>query len=174
MLEFYRIDEENAAVRALQARLRYISKSDPRISPVFIDGIYGEETEEAVIAFQRAHGLPISGQVDFATHRAINREYQRLLKENADSYGIIDFQRLAGGVISPGDVFDGVAELQIAFRSLGEQDDRFNVPLNGIYGEETVTAVKLFQQLRGYDENGIVDIILWNELAEFAARPQEN
>lgn len=167
---FYKIDDENAAVRDLQLRLRVISKSDQRVPAVFIDGIYGVETEEAVRGFQRAYGLSVTGQVDFATHRAIGEVYELTLRKNENALGAVDFRILEGGMISPGDRFDGVTELQLLLRALASQDDRFMIQNDGVYGAETVEAVKLFQRLRGHEENGIVDILLWNELAEFAAR----
>lgn len=172
MADFYMIDDENAAIRSIQTRLRAISKADLRISPVFVDGIYGSETEEAVRTFQRAYGLPVTGQVDFATHRAIGETYELMMRKNEDSLGSVDFHILEGGVISSGDRFDGVAELQLLLRALASQDDRFRIDADGFYGAETAEAVKLFQRLRGRDENAIVDILLWNELAEFAARPR--
>src|SRR5215210_3598627 len=38
---------------------------------LFVDGYYGPETEQAVSAFQRANGLPITGNVDLRTFLAL-------------------------------------------------------------------------------------------------------
>ncbi|MBR2461416.1 MAG: peptidoglycan-binding protein [Clostridia bacterium] len=171
---FFRIDDEGSATGALQRRLRVLSDSDGRIPYVFIDGIYGEETVEAVRAFQEIYGLPITGETDFATHRSIGEAYKKRLRELERRPGSPDFDRLEGGVISPGDRFDGVTALQLLFNSVAEQDDRFAVEISGVYGDSTLVAVKLFDALRGRDGDGKVDRVFWNELQDFSSRFSEN
>ena len=173
MAEFYRIEDRASAVRSVQGQLRTVSQNDGRIPSVFVDGIYGEETERAVRVFQETRGLPVTGAVDLETHEAIAREYELLVLEGEVIPGVPDFDRLADGVISPGDRFDGVTALQLLFRSIAEQDDRFVVTPDGFYGEETLTAVKFFQALRGKPQDGTVDRLLWNELVLFATRRRE-
>ena len=59
--------DNRANVYELQTYLRYISrfvKSIPLVNP---DGIYGPKTKEAVIEFQKAFGLPVTGEADFET-----------------------------------------------------------------------------------------------------------
>ena len=170
MAEFYMIDDRAASNRALQKRLRALSREDSRIPTVFIDGIYGSETETSVRAFQVIMGLPVTGVVDFDTHRRIVEEYEALLLRSERHVGVPDFDRYEGGVISLGDEFDGVLALQLLFRSIAEQDDRFLVPRDGVYGEETATAVRLFKSLRGIEGDESVDRLFWNELALFAGR----
>lgn len=51
-------------VRFLQYMLSILSEYIPQIPPLDIDGIYGPETAEAVIATQRWLGLPQTGTVD--------------------------------------------------------------------------------------------------------------
>jgi hypothetical protein len=53
-------------VSRLQARL-----GDLGFSPGTIDGIYGPRTEQAVMAFQRSRGLPVTGVVGPDTRRAL-------------------------------------------------------------------------------------------------------
>lgn len=174
MSEFYRIDDEAAAVRALQKRLRVISTVDERVPAVFIDGIYGDETVAAVTGFQKAHALEPNGEVDLVTHNAINAEYNAILRSRESFVGSPDFENMDGGKISFGDAFDGVSSLQILLRSLGAYDDRFKVELTGIYNEETSVAVRFFQELRGLEQTNEVDRSLWNELALYSERTAEN
>ena len=173
MADFYRIEDRASAVRSVQGRLRAISQNDGRIPSVFVDGIYGEETERAVRVFQETRGLPVTGAVDSETHEAIAKEYDLLVLEREVILGVPDFDRLAGGVISPGDRFDGVTALQLLLCSIAEQDDRFAVTPDGFYGDETLDAVKFFQALRGKTQDGVVDRVLWNELMLFASRRRE-
>ena len=174
MAEFFKIDDRFASNRALQKRLRALSRKDERIPSVFIDGIYGKETEDAVRAFQETRGLPVSGAVDLETHQRINEEYEALLIEDERFVGAPDFDRYEGGVISLGDDFDGVLALQLLFRSIAEQDDRFRVPRDGVYGEETANAVRFFKALRGTFVDEKVDRVFWNELALFSERLTED
>ena len=54
-------------VASVQAKLRAVMPG------IWVDGIYGPQTASAVRAFQRAHGLPVSGQVDATTWSALFR-----------------------------------------------------------------------------------------------------
>ena len=54
---FFSIDDTASAIRAIQKRLRILSQSDDRLPAVFIDGIYGAETEATVRAFQETREL---------------------------------------------------------------------------------------------------------------------
>ncbi len=174
MTTFYKINDTPAAIRALQERLRFLSNHGYQIPHVFIDGIYGNETESAVRAFQKSKGLPVSGTVDLETHRALEAEYQLLLRKNERFPSSPNFDSYSGGVISMGDRFDGVLALQLLFRSIADQNDLFNITADGVYGEETATAVRLFNTLRGAEVNESVDRLFWNELALFSERYNEN
>lgn len=171
---FFSIDDTASAIRAIQKRLRILSQSDDRLPTVFIDGIYGAETEATVRAFQETRGLPVSGTVDIETHRRITEEYDALLRRAELAAGSPDFESYEGNAISEGDEFDGVIALQLLFRSISEQDERFRISADGSYGAETAAAVRLFNALRGRDEDTRVDREFWNELALFAGRRSEN
>ena len=54
-------------VRHVQYMLSVLASYIPEIPPVAIDGIFGERTQEAVLAAQRYFGLPQTGVVDAAT-----------------------------------------------------------------------------------------------------------
>jgi len=174
MADFFKIDDRFAANQALQKRIRLLAKEDDRIPSIFIDGIYGAETENAVRVIQQTRGLPVTGIVDYETHRKISEEYDALIRSSERFVGSPDFDSYEGGVISLGDSFDGVLALQILFHSIAEQNDRFNVPRDGVYGEETADAVRLFKALRGMAADDRVDRAFWNELSLFADRFSEN
>lgn len=56
------------SVRALEARLAALRYALPRV-----DGLYGLDTYEAVLAFQKVEGLPWTGRVDARVWRALSR-----------------------------------------------------------------------------------------------------
>ena len=71
----YFINDTKEHIRRVQLWLREISRSDERIKPVFIDGIYGDETREAVRNVQKVYGLAVTGELDKETFDLIFRLY---------------------------------------------------------------------------------------------------
>ena len=70
----YRIDREEEAVAEVQRYLRAVSYRYKEVPHVGIDGIYGEETREAVRAFQEHFSLSQTGVVDDVTFLRLYRE----------------------------------------------------------------------------------------------------
>lgn len=62
-------------VRQVQEQLARISRSYPAIPTITPDGIYGSATREAVEAFQRVFGLPVTGVIDYQTWYRISEIY---------------------------------------------------------------------------------------------------
>lgn len=71
----YRIDKKEEATAELQRYLRAVSYRYARVPHVGIDGIYGEETQDAVRAFQLLFGLPATGKADALTFARLFAEY---------------------------------------------------------------------------------------------------
>ena len=69
------VGSTGAKVRQMQEQLARISKSYPAIPTISADGIYGNRTKEAVEAFQRVFGLPVTGVVDYKTWYEISAIY---------------------------------------------------------------------------------------------------
>ncbi|KXZ39277.1 Peptidoglycan-binding (PGRP) domain of peptidoglycan hydrolases-containing protein [Alkalithermobacter thermoalcaliphilus JW-YL-7 = DSM 7308] len=67
-------------VRTVQTFLNRIARNFPAIPTVRVDGIYGQETAEAVRVFQRVFRLPVTGTVDFATWYRISDIYVAVTK----------------------------------------------------------------------------------------------
>ena len=71
------------SVRQLQTYLNKIAETNSSIPTVSVTGNFGPETERAVLAFQRAYGLPPRGVVGLSTWDAIAEEYNdRILGED--------------------------------------------------------------------------------------------
>ena len=68
-------------VRSLQTMLRMISQYAEEIPTVIPDGIYADSTAACVIALQKRHGLPMTGETDFHTWTVIVKEYRRAVLE---------------------------------------------------------------------------------------------
>lgn len=62
-------------VEQMQEQLNAISNNYPLIPRIAVDGIYGEETQNAVEVFQKIFGLPVTGIVDYRTWYKIQEIY---------------------------------------------------------------------------------------------------
>lgn len=69
------IGAQGAKVMQMQEQLNRISQNYPAIPRVTADGIYGQNTKEAVKVFQSVFLLPVTGIVDFTTWYAISDIY---------------------------------------------------------------------------------------------------
>ena len=69
------IGSSGEEVRMIQEFLNRIAKNYPLIPTVSVDGVYGEDTAEAVRTFQEIFNLPKTGIVDYATWYQISNIY---------------------------------------------------------------------------------------------------
>ncbi|QHI71849.1 peptidoglycan-binding protein [Aminipila terrae] len=74
------IGSTGPAVRTIQTQLNAISNSYPAIKKVKVDGVYGQDTADAVKTFQQIFNLPATGVVDFATWYQISNIYVAVTK----------------------------------------------------------------------------------------------
>ena len=109
-----------------------------------LDGVYGSGTAAAVTAFQRANGLNADGKAGTLT-------YAVLFSSNAG--GTTATPTTTPNIyvtLKKGSSGEAVMQLQKALLSLG-----YTVNTNGTYTNETVNAVKQFQQSNGLSVDGI-------------------
>ena len=69
------IGSTGAKVRQIQQQLARISQSYPAIPRVVPDGIFGQQTRDAVEKFQEVFGLPVTGVIDYRTWYRISDIY---------------------------------------------------------------------------------------------------
>lgn len=62
-------------VRTIQEQLNSIANHFPKIQKLRVDGNYGQQTADAVKAFQEIFHLPVTGSVDFSTWYEISNVY---------------------------------------------------------------------------------------------------
>lgn len=156
----------NEAILNLQRYLRAISFVDDRITRVPADGIFGGDTLRAVEEYQRTRGLPDTGIVDKRTWDALYAEYRELntLTERPPSPSFFPSSP-EGYEAAIGERSSFVALLQLLLRELKTvYDDLPEISIDGIFGSETESAVKLFQELNGLPANGRADLATWNRL----------
>ena len=138
----------------------------PKIQPV--DGVFGQQTEEAVRRFQEIFGLTADGVVGKATwyrlvslYVGLNR-LSELVSEGQRMFGI-PFQ--APQAVSEGSPRNQVLMVQYFLSILAQFDPLIPfVTLDGIYGPATRQAVRSFQTAQGIPVTGTVDTATWNAL----------
>lgn len=152
-------------IRSLQTMLRVIAEDDPRLPTLVPDGIYGQPTMQAVTAFQRLYGLPITGIADQATWDKIVSVYEPALIRIGPAEPIeINFE--PGQVFRIGDKNAYIYLLQSILTQLSTENPSIDKPdHNGILDDPTSEALAAFQLLAGLPPTGELDRITWKYLS---------
>ncbi len=133
---------EGAQVRGLQQRLQVHGFYDAEI-----DSMFGPRTETAVIAFQQANGLEVSGLVERDTWKALQADPEPTL--------LVE-------VLTRGDRGSKVRTVQTRLQAKGYDPG----PVDGVYGGLTESAVIAYQQSKSLDISGVVDDKTWTTLSQ--------
>ena len=164
-----RRDAAGPDVVVVQTELNRIGQNYPAIPKIQpIDGVFGQQTEEAVRRFQEIFGLTADGVVGKATwyrlvslYVGVNR-LSELVSEGQRMFGI-PFQ--APQAVSEGSPRNQVLMVQYFLSILAQFDPLIPfVTLDGIYGPATRQAVRSFQTAQGIPVTGTVDTATWNAL----------
>ena len=169
------ISNKQAEIRELQTMLRLLSQTDRTIPTVNPDGIFGPETERAVLAFQSNMGLKPTGIADFGTWTAVTNAYRTAKAMMRRGVALFPFPG-NGYTVALGEKSDLVCLIQIMLSGIDVAYDVFSVlKVSGIYDQATQDAVRIFQKINRIPETGAVDSETWNRLAsdhnQFAFNP---
>ncbi|EDL65233.1 N-acetylmuramoyl-L-alanine amidase, family 2 [Bacillus sp. SG-1] len=123
--------DQGALVREIQTKLVKAGFSLPRYGA---DGIFGQETEMAVMRFQRKYGLRVDGLVGMQTLGKLNEVL-------TNSRPVNEFP-LPGGILQEGDEGNGVRQLQRALKQINFDPGE----IDGIFGPKTMDAIRRFQE----------------------------
>lgn len=143
-------------VRTMQTYLNTIRIVYPNIPYLTVDGIFGEGTRSAVIAFQQQFILTPDGVIGAVTWNEIVKQYQ--LATGTSSVSL----QYPGELLRVGSTGNNVRLMQTF---LNELRSRYpSLPLlttDGIFGPQTEAAVILFQRLNGLTPDGIIGPVTW-------------
>ena len=152
-------------IRSLQTMLRVIGESRQDADALIPDGIYGPETVRTVSAFQRSHGLPVTGITDQVTWELITAMFEKALVEQDEAEHlriILD----PGQVIRRGERHPHLYLIQALLTVLSEVYGSIPRPeATGILDGPTEDAIFAFQQLSGLPGSGQLDKHTWKALA---------
>lgn len=164
-----RIGSQGPNVVVIQVSLNRIAQSYPAIPKIpEVDGIFGSRTEAAVIAMQQIFGLTPDGIVGPGTWYEIVRLYtglNRLTELRSQGQRFYSINWSQPNSLNPGDTGDKVRHLQYMLSILSAYIPQIPpLTVDGIYGNETTSAVYAAQRWFGLPETGSVDATTWEQI----------
>ena len=154
-----------SSVKILQYYLCFLSYFNLKLPYVAVDGIFGDETRDAVLAFQSLYGLDVDGLVGRDTWDMIQNAYAGVLTSLPDEYRSYSSLLYPGYIITTGASGKVVEQLQTYLKTIAANNPSIpDVTVDGYYGEETKKAVLAVQKLEGIDQNGQVGVLTWNAI----------
>ena len=155
----YRIDQREGAIREVQTYLRMLAGFYKELPVLTVDGIYGDETREAVRIFQRKTGLNETGDTDEQTLSLLYAMYLDILPAP-----------MGEGVLLPSLIFplrlgDSGSYVRILQTVLGEILAR-RMAIDGFYSRTTEEAVREAEARYQMPRTGSVSYALWRALSE--------
>lgn len=152
-------------IRSLQTMLRVLSEDDPSHPAVLPDGIYGQETMNAVSHFQRRHGIPVTGVTDQDTWETILAHYEEALIRVDEAYPVYILLD-PGQVIRKGERNPNLYLVQAILQMLSEAYESISRPsMTGILDDITSDSLASFQALSQLPMTGNLDKKTWKQLA---------
>ncbi len=155
-----RVGSSGNDVKLMQSYLNVISNRYPSIPKLKEDGIFGNGTKSAVIAFQNIFGLAPDGVIGPATWRQIVEQYNLIST-------LPEKPPYPGTALRLGSRGDNVALMQRYLNKLSEKYG--SIPYlkpDGIFGSLTETAVKTYQRLAGLTPDGVIGPATWNSIVD--------
>lgn len=158
----YTEQQKKEHIRELQNYLYVISMFDRTIPQVLPDGEYNSSTREAVEAFQRSYGLPVTGETDTVTWDRIASVCKEYLDGAPAAYHAFPSRSY---VLGAGDSGELVYIIQAMLLKAAERYDNMPRPdVCGEYDERTEAAVRAFRSCCGLPDSGSLDCAVWNML----------
>ena len=156
-------------VRSVQIYLNRISGNYPAIPKIpSADGIFDQETENAVRKFQEVFGLQVSGAVDQATWYRITYIYtsvKRIAELDSEGVRYDEIENQYTEDLKIGMQSIEVSVLQYYLAVIGAYYAAVEpVEITGYFGEKTERSVKSFQRVFGLPQTGEVDRATRNDL----------
>lgn len=141
----------------------------PRWQLPEIDGIFGAQTREAVIAYQRMLQLPVTGIVDRTTWNALLSTYQSVLAAQPIEGFLDEVSGLPDIFLVEGMRGDAVRQAQELINIIARGYPQVpTVTVDGIYGPATRDAISVIQTLVGLPASGTIGPLTWEEMAQLS------
>ncbi len=160
-------EEHDFNIRQIQRALRILHKNGEDIPIVYEDGIFGEETERGVIAFQVQNGLVPNGIVDYDTWVLLMEMANEYVRKNAEPFPIFPYVSDEESSVLPDEKGKAIWFLQAMLLAIGEKYSGFEeVELTGINDEATRRAIiSIHECEEGEKCDGSLTRSTWNSVA---------
>ena len=167
--------DTGADVARMQFILNRVSQNYPAIPKINpVDGIFGQQTEDAVRAFQSIFDLTVDGIVGKGTWNQMTRIYvavNRLAELQSLGVRFTAANWEFPDVLQEGNSGEYVSQLQYMLSVLSQFIDEIPAPeISGNFDNATRQAVLAFQRWAGLNQTGLVGDATWNRMySEFEA-----
>jgi len=152
----------------IQKYLRTLSFFDKYkdIPPIAVDGVYGQETRNAVIAYQKLKNISQSGKVDRQTFNTLYKDYLSVLNYEKARTPYFNFPRYPRNFeFREGYRGFYIYLIKYLLNELQKNRDTYNeFELNDDYDEELSQAIREIQKTYLLPETGNVDALTWNSI----------
>ncbi len=157
------------SVERIQRQLNRISRNYPLIPKIqSVDGIFGADTRDAVIAFQSTFNLEPDGIVGKQTWYKIQYIYVAVKKlAQLDSEGLqySEIQKQFTTALSFGDIGEPIKALQYYLKYVGIYNQALTpIEVTGTFDSATEQALRSFQTFYGLEPTGILNLNTINKL----------
>ena len=154
-------------VMIVQYYLNIIGYFNQSIPLVDMDGVFGAQTKNSVIAFQRFYGLTQDGIVGDDTWDKMSEIYLGLLAQLPVGYEGDKAEIYPGYVLKEGFRNQNVADLQTYLNVISDYNPAVpEVEVTGYFGPNTLNSVKEFQKYYGLNVTGLVGPVTWSKIAQ--------
>lgn len=163
---------EGEGVALLQYRLNRVAINFPSIPFIrYQDGLFGDDTELSVKAFQRIFGMPETGTVDQSTWYRLVYIYNAVKKlAELGSEGEREQSDVFGGrTLQLGDRGSEILRMQYYLHTISLVLGTETVPdlaITGVFTEDMLVSVKAFQRYYGLPETGNIPKATWDAIVE--------
>lgn len=156
-------------VKTIQVQLNRVARNYPLIPKIpETDGIFGVETEDAVMQFQNIFNLPQTGIVDKATWYKLSYIYtsvKRLAELDSEGIKYEEVSKQFPEELYVGIEGNNVSIIQYYLAVIGAYYEKIPpVDITGYFGSNTEDSVKAFQKVFGLPVTGRVDRATWNDI----------
>ncbi len=153
-------------IRALQYYLNVIAYFNPELPSGPLDGVFGEQTENQLKAFEEYYGIYPDGILDFKTWTFMQQIYNNILAGLPEGYERDTAALFPGYTLTIGMSNDDVRDLQTYLNLIGRTYQAIPVvPITGYFGNETENVVRQFQEAFGIPVTGYVSAPTWDAVS---------
>lgn len=146
----------------LQYLLAVIGYFDSELPEITVDGIYGQNTANAVIAFQNKYGLTPTGIVDRNTYNKMLSVYDEVIRNLSPEFANSADELFPGRFLTIDSSGPDVLRLNTLLSIISDNDPSIPaVNANDTFDETTLAAVTAVQRQQNLPLSGAVGPLTW-------------